>query len=210
VFARLRQRQPDTVVLPVELGTTDLTTTHRTVAHLLRNPNVRVVVDVQKFTYFDEGAVLGLTELAESSNGRVQVTGLEGFAAAMLPADDESATPIDVRDRIDRAVTVHHNVTVVELVIDGRPLTDAEVDAVLERAVVSGRRIVTVDMRALAELTPSVQLALAELSGELSTELRTLLLVNVGTEMAAQLRMSGMTGGVHLAVEEPPSRELHW
>lgn len=198
-----RRADHDVVVLPVELGPTDLDAVVRAVQSLLRDPALHVVVDVQRFSYFDERALLTLDDLASSSGGRVEVQGLDRYAMAVQAAAEPLPGEIDLRDRPHRAVSLHNNVAIGQLVVDGRPLGDAEVHATLTLLRESGRRIVTVDLRALQQLSPATQIGLAELSGDLAHERRTLLLVNAEVEVANQLRTAGLSGGLHLAVEEP-------
>lgn len=194
---RRRHRRPHRI--PLHLGRSSLTEVRDRLAALLRDLDAHVVLDVVGFDYFDEQLLADLLALRDLDADRVVVRGLDGFAAALLPA---GPTVLDLRPAAERAVTLLDSVVVLTAVSDGDVLDDDAWEQALALATAAGRPIVAVDLRAVAELSPRQLLALAETSAELHRALGTLMLVNAGAVTAAQLRTAGLSGGLRMAVDE--------
>jgi hypothetical protein len=185
------------LVVECVLGRTSLASIASTVTALLRDEQRIVVLHVSGFDYFDEHDIAALQDLASWSD-RLSVVGLENYAEHVLPAPAR----VDVRSTAERAVVHLSGVSVVTAIVDGRPLDAHELDEALRLAVTHGRGIVTVDLRYLETLSPAAALGIAETWAELQCALRTMILVNATALAAEQLRSSGVSGALGLAVEE--------
>ena len=200
MIARPWSRRSDPAVIRVHLGRTNLTEVALEVDAALADPRARVTVLIEGFEYFDLESLGQLTALADRATGRVDIKGLDLFATAV--GGRPSRPVIDVRARAERAVALLANVAVVTAVVDARILDDAELETALNIALASGRDIVTLDLRNLGELTPGQSLAIAETSADLYRNLRQLILVNAGSDVARQLRRAGLSGGLRLSIDD--------
>lgn len=187
-----------TTTISVHLGRTPLAELEAQVGRFLAADDGLVVVAIVGFDYFSENTLGALTALVDRGSGRVTLRGLDGFAEALLAESDA----IDVRDLSDRAVTTLRTTVVVNAHIGGRELGVGEFARALHAAVDTGLPMVTVDFRHVDELAPATQLELAEMSAVLHRAGRTLLLVNANARIAEQLKPAGLSGSLHLAVEQ--------
>jgi anti-anti-sigma regulatory factor len=190
VTAALRRWHPRTRVISFHLGRTSLTALSAAVTDMLADPAISVVVEVNGFDYFDETELTKLVDLV-AAEPRLSLHGLEQYADRLIA---DAPGTIDVRSRAERAVLHLSSVTVVTGIVDGHPLDDSTWQEALCIAFDAGRPMVTVDLRALAALSVGQVLALAELSADLHRAGRQFLLVNVGHEVAAQIRQAGLSG----------------
>jgi hypothetical protein len=192
----LRHARPPTIEFT--LGRDSIADLGARVLDLLRDPEQVVTVRVVGFDYFDENDVTALTDLTTWSP-RVRVVGLDSFADQVLVPTPKV---VDVRTHAERAVTSFADVTVVTAICQGERLDDVGFDQALRLAYEARRGIVTVDLRHVEQLTPAQIVTLAELSADLHWDLRTLIVVNAGLVVAAQLRSAGLSGGLRMSIDE--------
>src|SRR3954453_21551088 len=195
---RRRRRSPENTTIAVHLGRTALAEIRGELQQRLRRGDDRVTVEIVGFDYFDANDLEALNAAVDDSNGRVVLSGLDRYVEAV--AGGFMPPSIDLRDRVPRAVTLLGAVAGVTMVVDGRPLDDAECAMALQMANDSRRGIVTLDLLAVAELSAQQLLSVAELSGDLYRELRRLVLVNGNPMVGQQLRMAGLSGGLHMSI----------
>jgi hypothetical protein len=187
-----------TTTISVHLGRTSLAQLRSQVQRFLIDDDCRVVLSITGYDYFSQDTLGELTSIVDSSSGRVSLRGLDDYADALLP----DAGTIDLRDQAQRAVTTLHTTVIVTVANAGRMLTKTELAHALELAVDTGLPIVTVDFRHIDELTPAIQLELAELSAVLVRLARTLLIVNANGRVASQIKAAGLSGSLHMGVED--------
>ena len=205
MFLRSRSR-PVRVSLAVRLGHDEIDGLRAQLRQLLLDKSVHVTVEVVGFDYFDGNDLDALTTLVAGGEGRVELVGLDRFAAAIAPPPAPVPATVDVRSRAEQAVTVLSGVTVVSTLLAGVPLDEDEFMTALAIAVESGRGVVTVDLLSVDSLSPAQLLAVAELSGELHHDLRRLVLVNTSAIVAGQLRGAGLSGGLHMSTYDTAHR----
>jgi anti-anti-sigma regulatory factor len=126
--------------------------------------------------------------------------GLDAFVDQVLPPGPPAV--LDLRTDAERAVTHLTDVSVVTAITAGLPLSDDEFERALHLASQAGRSIVTIDLRHVDQLSPAQILALAEHSAELHHDIRTLIIVNATTVVAAQLRKAGLSGGLRMSIDD--------
>lgn len=195
---RRRSRPEDVadqeVRFDLDLGRTDLDVLAARAEAVLAHSRATVVLRMTSFTYFDSRMLDLLTGLMDRHVGRLRVEGTEQVAEALMPSEEQA----EPGPRLDRAAVTMNNTVVVRLLVDGVPLSEPEVEAVLDRVTGLRQPLVAVDFLGVADLSPALCLALGELSGDLRHEGRTLLCVNVTPEVAENLRTAGLAEGVHV------------
>jgi len=184
-------RRPSVSVIDVTLGRSPIAAVAATVVQLLRDPGRTVIINVNRFSYFDEHDLAALVDLTTWSP-RVLLIGLDRYAEIVLP----TAPMIDVRSAAERAVSHLSSVTVVTAAPDGHPLDDHEFSVALAAAVAAGRATVAVDLRGVEFLSPAPLLALAETSAELRLTRNTLIIANAVRLVEEQIRLGGLSGGL--------------
>lgn len=187
-----------TTTISVHLGRTPLDQLQAQVERFLARDGGLVEVAIVGFDYFSQDTLAALTSMVDRGAGRVRLTGLDRFGEALLAEPGD----VDLRDLSERAVTTLRTTVVVSAHTAGRELGEAEFARSLRAAAATELPIVTVDFRRFAELAPAVALELAELSAVLHRSGRTLLLVNANVRIGEQVKAAGLSGPVHLAVEQ--------
>jgi hypothetical protein len=182
--------------LDVDLGRTDLDALITRTERLLAAPDTAVVLSMSSFTYFDALMLDRLTALVEQHRDRVRLEGTETVADRLLtvgPDPDDVTAALKQQDRAQAGVVRVNSVVVVNLTVDGEPLTDAEAEAAFARVVVEDSPLVAIDFLGRSSVSPALTLAVAELSGDLAHADRTLLCVNAEPDVAAALRLAGLS-----------------
>lgn len=188
------------VVLGVRLGSDDLGSIVTETERALASGVTSVVLRMTSFRYFDLTTLEQLTALVDRHPGRVRLEGTEDVASALVPDAAPAATDADVAGR---AVAALNNVLVVAMVVDGRPLSAHQVELAFARVVASPQPLVALEFLGVAEITPGVTLAVAELSGDLAYRGRRLLCVNAEPQVAAALRTAGLSGAAVIRTTDP-------
>src|SRR4051794_13143206 len=136
MLSRIRARRAP-LSIPVHLGRTDVTTIAAAVRQHLATGATRITIEIVGFDYFNGRDLDALTQLAELGAGRVDVIGLDGYAAIAVETEPEPT--LDVRTWSERATAVLSSVAVITCVLDGHVLDDLEFEAAVGAAGRSGR-----------------------------------------------------------------------